>query len=585
MKTKNLLLNVITILGLATVTLAQVSPTCSISASSTTICSGSSVNLEFQSNLPTSDTIIKPGSRTIPIVGSTFEYSGSAPASGWSTISGGWNTGSLPFVGVNTGSIPNSTFWPIGSTYYLRKTIDLTGYNLATIQYFVAVDNGFSLYVNGTLVSSNTEAGPAIEWEYTGAIPSNLLVNGVNYIAYVISDDGAGAAVFNSMVTGQRYNPSYSWLPGGATTPIITVNPTQTTSFTCAVTINAQSCSSSQTIEVLQPSTGIETVTECSSFSWTTNNQTYTQSGQYTAVLTNAVGCDSIVTLNLTITQPTSGSETRTECSSFTWSANNQTYTQSGQYTAVLTNSVGCDSSAILNLTITQPSIGSETITECNSFTWAANGQTYNQTGQYTALLTNGVGCDSTVTLTLNIESVDITTQPVNQIVVVGNNAQFIVVTSTPNTTYQWQIDNGIGWVNLSNAGQYSATTTNTLTISNATMSNNNLTLRCIITSGACSVTSNVAVLTVNNNVGINEISQDNLFTVFPNPAQSIINVKADNKLIGEVYSISDNAGRIVLTGKINSQNTNIELDNLSDGIFIFSIGENMKQTFKLIKE
>jgi hypothetical protein len=121
-------------------------------------------------------------------------------------------------------------------------------------------------------------------------------------------------------------------------------------------------------------------------------------------------------------------------------------------------------------------------------------------------------------------------------------------------------------------------------------MSNNNQPFRCIVSSGSCSDTSNVAVLTVNNNVGINEFTQelnlrDNLFSVFPNPAQSVINVKADNNLIGEVYSIYDNTGRVVLTGKLNSQNTTIELEILSGGIYMFSVGENMKQTFKVIKE
>ena len=48
---------------------------------------------------------------------------------------------------------------------------------------------------------------------------------------------------------------------------------------------------------------------------------------------------------------------------------------------------------------------------------------------------------------------------------------------------------------------------------------------------------------------------------------QSVINVKADSKLIGDVYAIYDNTGRVVLTGKINLQNTIIELGNLSAGI------------------
>jgi hypothetical protein len=41
----------------------------------------------------------------------------------------------------------------------------------------------------------------------------------------------------------------------------------------------------------------------------------------------------------------------------------------------------------------------------------------------------------------------------------------------------------------------------------------------------------------------------------------------------------------VVLSGKINSENTVIELGNLSGGIYLFTVGENMKQTFRVIKE
>ena len=178
-----------------------------------------------------------------------------------------------------------------------------------------------------------------------------------------------------------------------------------------------------------------------------------------------------------------------------------------------------------------------------------------------------------------------VNTQPTDQTINVNNNAQFVVSSSDPSATFQWQTDLGVGFQNLNSVGQYSGTTNDTLTVSNVTLSNNNQQFRCIISSGSCSDTSNVAVLTVNNNVGINETTQANLFSVFPNPAQSIINVKADSKLIGEVYTIYDNAGRVVLTGKLNSENTTIELNNLSGGVYMFSVGENMKQTFKVIKE
>ena len=44
-----------------------------------------------------------------------------------------------------------------------------------------------------------------------------------------------------------------------------------------------------------------QTQTALDSYTWPVNGQTYTQSGNYIDTLTNAVGCDSIVTLNLTM--------------------------------------------------------------------------------------------------------------------------------------------------------------------------------------------------------------------------------------------------------------------------------------------
>ena len=81
------------------------------------------------------------------------------------------------------------------------------------------------------------------------------------------------------------------------------------------------------------------------------------------------------------------------------------------------------------------------------------------------------------------------------------------------------------------------------------------------------------------------ENSVGNTLEIYPNPAKNVINVKtADIKLLGMAYSIYDNAGKLVLSGKITSENTSIELGNLAAGIYILSIAENISQTFKVIK-
>ena len=67
-------------------------------------------------------------------------------------------------------------------------------------------------------------------------------------------------------------------------------------------------------------------------------------------MIPNAAGCDSTVTLHLTIKQPSTSTLTRTACGSYT--LNNITYNVSGTYTQVMQNAVGCDSTIMLHLTI-----------------------------------------------------------------------------------------------------------------------------------------------------------------------------------------------------------------------------------------
>jgi hypothetical protein len=93
-----------------------------------------------------------------------------------------------------------------------------------------------------------------------------------------------------------------------------------------------------------------------------------------------------------------------------------------------------------------------------------------------------------------------VNSQPTNQTININNNAQFVVNSSDPIAIYQWQTDLGVGFQNLNSVGQYTGTTNDTLTVSNVTMSNNNQAFRCIVSSGSCSDTSNVAVLAVCSN-------------------------------------------------------------------------------------
>ncbi len=84
---------------------------------------------------------------------------------------------------------------------------------------------------------------------------------------------------------------------------------------------------------------------------------------------------------------------------------------------------------------------------------------------------------------------------------------------------------------------------------------------------------------------GISNVDATSSISVYPNPTGDQINVKADSKLIGAAYTIYDNLGKAVFSGIINTENTLIEMENLARGIYMLSIGDNMRQTLKVIKE
>lgn len=131
-----------------------------------------------------------------------------------------------------------------------------------------------------------------------------------------------------------------------------TWNSTGTYSDTIA---SAENCDSIITINltVLFDVPVTETISVCDSFFWQANGLTYKESGNYSTTLISKHGCDSTVFLQLTIANSTKTYDTVKACKSFLWSTNNNLYTQGGDYIDTLTGHNGCDSVIYLNLTIT----------------------------------------------------------------------------------------------------------------------------------------------------------------------------------------------------------------------------------------
>ena len=95
--------------------------------------------------------------------------------------------------------------------------------------------------------------------------------------------------------------------------------------------------------------------------------------------------------------------DTQVACDSYTWIDGNTYTSNNNSATHTLQNTNGCDSTITLDLTINYSSSSEITETAIDSYT--LNGITYDSSGTYIQTITNSVGCDSTITLHLTIEN------------------------------------------------------------------------------------------------------------------------------------------------------------------------------------
>ena len=94
-------------------------------------------------------------------------------------------------------------------------------------------------------------------------------------------------------------------------------------------------------------------VNSCDSYTWTDGNTYISSNNIATDTFVNVTGCDSIINLDLTVNFSSFFTDFVDVCDSYTWIDGN-TYTSSNNSaTYTLTNAVGCDSIVSLDLTIT----------------------------------------------------------------------------------------------------------------------------------------------------------------------------------------------------------------------------------------
>lgn len=295
-----------------------------------------------------------------------------------------------------------------------------------------------------------------------------------------------------------------------------------------------------------QCSNSFSTISSSGCDSVIVNNQLYKTQGVYTQVKLNFTGCDSIITINVTIKKSTSKSIVDSACDSLR--INGIKYTLTGIYTQIATNSIGCDSIIKLNLIIKRSSSSVLNISSCKSY--KLNSQLYTGSGIYYQNLKNADGCDSSIKLILNIVNVDTS---------VTRNGFILTANAIGATAYQWVNCNTNSIIPGEINQDFTATSNGSYAV--------------IVTKNFCTDTSSCIYV---NSVGMNINNNIQKPKVFPNPTTDILNINLADGIFPASLKMVDQYGHIVYE-KMNmlSNNISVDLSNMANGYYILEIKGN----------
>ncbi len=290
----------------------------------------------------------------------------------------------------------------------------------------------------------------------------------------------------------------------------------------------------------------------------------------------NAYTPDAIeVIQTLMLGVPTYASITAVACNSYV--LNNQTYSSSGIYTQNLTNAAGCDSTLTLDLTINpvpivtvnNPTIclgqpATLTASGATTYLWS-NGETTNSitvspdaSTTYTVTgTTAGCSTSSLASVTLDQPTIDLGAN----IVLSAGDSVILDATCTCQT-YQWSTGETTSTIVVYALGTY------TVTVSNE---------------AGCTVTDNIVIMTTSTSDPNDRYS----ISVSPNPTNNLLSVRCHGASTSEVQ-VFDNLGKVVFkdNGFVpDGVSRTISLKTLPAGsYFLRIVGDGFAKSVPVIK-
>ncbi|MBL7787100.1 MAG: gliding motility-associated C-terminal domain-containing protein [Chitinophagales bacterium] len=245
-----------------------------------------------------------------------------------------------------------------------------------TIDFCVNVNPPLTLTINNELL--DVCEGETASFDF---LTNATTVQLIDLATGEITENPSSPITFNNVVADKCYN---LFLSNGCDT-----------SYNFCVHVKGQNTQTDTTIQI------------CSGESVTINNNTYTESGSYIQNLSGAGDCDSTLTVHLTVLQADTLEQDIQLCLGESYSVGNNTYTQNGIYTDLLTNQNNCDSLVITHLSFTEFLTRSQSFSFCKGDSLLVNDNYLSEAGTYNDTLTFANTCDSLIITTIFLQPCD----------------------------------------------------------------------------------------------------------------------------------------------------------------------------------
>ncbi len=144
-----------------------------------------------------------------------------------------------------------------------------------------------------------------------------------------------------------------------------------------------------------------QTIIICNDSSYTYHGHTYTASGVYQDSFTNIYGCDSIMFTTLVVRPRSFVTQNIRLCIGQRLNVATHTYSLTGTYRDTMTNVLGCDSIITTNLTIDTLVVSRQTIRICPDQSYVVGPHSYSAAGVYRDTFPKPGGCDTIIETTI----------------------------------------------------------------------------------------------------------------------------------------------------------------------------------------